>query len=243
MLSVHSVETFGTQDGPGIRLVIFTQGCNFRCLYCHNPDTQESVGQAKPMETSEIIELLERQRPYLKNGGGLTVSGGEPTLQIDGMIDLFIKAKAAGFHTCLDSNGSIYTDQLRELYQVTDLLLLDVKHIDPTIHQKLTGQSNENVLKAAALRESLQSPMWLRYVLVPGWTDQEEYIKSWAQHFQAYQTVEKVEILPYHSMGVFKYEALHRPYYLEDVEPPTPAVINQAKEWMEAYLHVPITTS
>lgn len=243
MLKVHSIETFGTQDGPGIRLVVFTQGCNFRCLYCHNPDTQDLTGQAKSMETNEIIELLERQRPYLKNGGGLTVSGGEPTLQMDGIIDLFQRAKSAGFHTCLDSNGSISTDKLHELYQLTDLLLLDVKHINPVIHQKLTSQPNDNVLRAAELRESLHLPMWLRYVLVPGWTDQEEYVKAWAQRFQAYQTVEKVEILPYHSMGVFKYEALHRPYQLMDVKPPTSESINQIKEWMAAYLHVPITTS
>jgi len=244
MLRVHSIETFGTQDGPGIRLVVFTQGCNFRCLYCHNPDTQAQTSQvAKSMESDEIVNLLERQRSYMKNGGGLTVSGGEPTLQIDGVIDLFEKAKVAGFHTCLDTNGSIVSPRLSELYQLTDLLLLDVKHFDSAMHQKLTGQPNDSVFKSAELRESMHLPMWLRYVLVPGWTDQEEHIKAWAHHFQEYQTVEKVEILPYHSMGVFKYEALHRPYYLEDVKSPTPELINQAKEWMATYIHAPISTS
>jgi len=190
MLKVHSIETFGTHEGPGIRLVVFVQGCNFRCLYCHNPDSQDITGEAREMTSEEIIELLNRQKEYFKNKGGLTVSGGEPTLQVRGMIDLFQKVKEAGFNTVLDTNGSIVSSKVSELYALTDLVLLDVKHINPDLHKKITGHSNESVLHNAKLREESGKPMWLRYVLVPGYSNQEEYLYIWCEHFKNYKQVE-----------------------------------------------------
>lgn len=237
MLKVHSIETFGTQDGPGIRLVVFAQGCNFRCVYCHNPDTQPHVTkESKDMSSDEIIAMLMRQRGYFGSKGGLTVSGGEPTLQMEGLIDLFTKAKAHGFHTCLDTNGAFFNELLKRLYEVTDLVLLDVKHIDPTWHLKVTKQPLDTVLACAKYREETGKPMWLRYVLVPGWTDQPEHIESWARYFQDYQTVEKIEILPYHLLGAHKYDSLGIPNPLAGVKPPSEEIINHTKEIFKRYL-------
>lgn len=238
MLRVHSVETFGTHEGPGIRLVLFLQGCNIRCLYCHNPDTQDLTNSnAKEMSTAQVLELLEKERPYFSRGGGLTVSGGEPTLQAEGLIELFTAAHEAGYHTCLDTNGTIASPLVKKLYDLTDLVLLDVKHIDDGWHRKLTGASNANTLAMAAYRESTGKPMWLRYVLVPGWSDQPEYLEAWAQHFAGYRSVTQVEILPYHTLGVYKYASLGRDYALQDVQPPTATNVETAKKIFSQYLH------
>lgn len=238
MLRVHSVETFGTHEGPGIRLVIFLQGCNIRCLYCHNPDTQGlTTDSTKNMTTEQILELLEKERPYFKRGGGLTVSGGEPTSQAAGLIELFTAAKAVGFHTCLDTNGTIVSPETKKLFDLSDLVLLDVKHINDDWHRKLTGAGNANTLVMAKYRESTGKPMWLRYVLVPGWSDQPEYLEEWGKYFADYQTVEQVEILPYHTLGVYKYEGLGQDYALKNVQPPSPANVDHAKNIFEKYLN------
>jgi pyruvate formate lyase activating enzyme len=257
MLKIHSLDTFGTHDGPGIRLVIFTQGCQFRCVYCHNPDTQAlETKEMKTIETKEIIELLEKERSYFgpclfaeqkaagtKDGlpnfgqtGGLTISGGEPTLQATALTELFKECKKYGFNTCLDTCGAIFDQDVKALYDVTDIVLLDVKHIDPTWHQKLTKASNENTLKNAAYREETGKEMWLRYVLVPGWTDQPEYLEAWAKYFAEYKTVKRVEIIPYHELGVFKYKALGRKYELANVKPPSKLEISKAEEIFKKYL-------
>ncbi len=237
MLSVHSIETFGTHDGPGIRLVVFIQGCLFACAYCHNPDSQLiKSDQAKQVSTKEILELLEKEKPYFGEQGGLTVSGGEPTVQAKELIKLFIAVKEAGFHITLDTCGAIYNQQINELYNLVDLVMLDVKHIDETWHQKLTGHSNTNVLKNAAYREQTGKPLWLRYVLVPGWTDQPEYLEKWAQYFKDFETIERVEILPYHTLGVYKYAELGLPYKLAGVEPATKQQVEQAKQIFDQYL-------
>lgn len=237
MLSVHSIETFGTHDGPGIRLVVFTQGCLFACAYCHNPDSQSiKSDQSKQVSTKEILELLEKEKPYFGEQGGLTVSGGEPTVQAKELTQLFIAVKKAGFHITLDTCGAIYNQQINQLYNLVDLVMLDVKHIDETWHQKLTGHANSNVLKNAAYREQTGKPLWLRYVLVPGWTDQPEYLEKWAQHFKDFRTIERVEILPYHTLGVYKYAQLGLPYKLEGVEPATKQQVEQAKQIFDQYL-------
>lgn len=237
MLNVHSIETFGTHDGPGIRLVVFLQGCMMRCVYCHNPDTQAIISaSAKPYSSEQILELLEKQRPYFGLKGGLTVSGGEPTMQAEGLIDVFTKAKAAGFHVSLDTNGAIYTNTVHQLYELTDVVILDVKHINDKQHRKLTNISNEAVLKNAAYRERSGKPMWLRYVLVPGWTDQPAYLEEWAKHFAGYQTIERVEILPYHTLGVHKYKALNMPYILDGVQPPSSKIVQMAEKIFQKYL-------
>lgn len=234
MLQVHSIETLGTHDGPGIRLVIFMQGCNFLCLYCHNPDTRPQTG-GKSMTSEEILELLEKQRPYFKDNGGLTISGGESLLQREGLLDLFTKAKKAGFNTCLDTNGSILDDDSRKLLEVTDLVLLDVKHIDPVWHLKVTNADNAPVLEFAKYLESINKPVWLRYVLVPGYTNQAEFLEKWGKHFAGYKNIERVEILPFHRYGFYKYQELGIENPLLDCPVPTKEEIQEAKDIFQKY--------
>ncbi|MCK9530701.1 MAG: pyruvate formate-lyase-activating protein [Gammaproteobacteria bacterium] len=237
MLRVHSIETFGANEGPGIRLVVFLQGCPLQCLYCHNPDTQPcDPAMGRLYSNEQILELLEKERPYFIRKGGLTVSGGEPTLQTPGLLELFPLVRERGFHAAIDTNGVIYNPQVNALYDMTDLIILDVKHIDDTWHRKLTGGTNHGVLRNAEYREKSGKPMWLRYVLVPGWTDQLEFLEQWAQHFAGYTTVERVEILPYHTLGVHKYAALGRPYGLEGVAQPSRHRIEQARRIFAAHL-------
>lgn len=233
---VHSLETFGTQDGPGIRLVVFLQGCGFTCVYCQNPDTQSMTNdQVKQWTVDQIIDQLEKMRPYFKNGGGLTVSGGEPTLQAVELVELFTACRQRGFHTALDTGGGIFTEMTQRLYDITDLVILDVKHIDPNWHQKITGAALVNPLRNAEYRESTSKPLWLRYVLVPGWSDQPEHLKAWAKKFHDYRSVERVEILPYHTLGAYKYQLLGKANPLAGVKPPTTKVVNQAKQIFEQY--------
>lgn len=234
MLQVHSIETFGTHEGPGIRLVVFVQGCNFRCLYCHNPDTRP-VKKANGITSEQILELLEKQKPYFKKTGGLTVSGGEALLQRKALIDLFTKAKRAGFHTTLDTNGSILDEDSKKLLKVTDLVLLDVKHIDPVWHMKVTGASNETTLQFAQYLASINKPMWLRYVLVPGYTNQTEFLEKWGQYFGGYQNIERVEILPFHKFGFFKYQELGIENPLLDCPIPTKEEVKEALDIFKKY--------
>ncbi|MCW1949396.1 MAG: pyruvate formate-lyase-activating protein [Candidatus Shapirobacteria bacterium] len=234
MLRVHSIETFGTHDGPGLRLVVFLQGCNIRCLYCHNPDLLDREG-GKLMKRKEIIELAEKQKEYFGEEGGVTVSGGEPTLQPKGLNKLFRSLKRRGIKTALDTNGMITSDEVKKLYKKTDLLLLDVKHIDEKMHIKLTGASNRNVLEMAKYREDTGKPMWIRYVLVPGWNDEEKYLRLLGEYFKDYKTIEKLEILPYHTLGVYKYKELGMKYKLSKVNPPTSENIENARKILSEY--------
>jgi pyruvate formate lyase activating enzyme len=233
-LRVHSYETFGATDGPGIRFVLFLQGCNLRCLYCENPDTQNMKG-GKEMSIEEILELLERQREYFGTKGGLTISGGEPTLQSQNLQKLFKECTKRKIHTALDTNGTIYSKDVLTLYDLTDLVILDVKHIDDKEHLKLTGGSNKNVLKLAEYRENTGKPIWLRYVLVPGYNDQSKYLVQWAQTFKDYKTVERVEILPYHTLGQFKYDLMGKPYHLKDTPTPSKDLIKTTLEIFKKY--------
>lgn len=235
-LKIHSIETFGTGDGPGIRLVVFTQGCLFRCVYCHNPDSQDlATAEMQDLSLAELLELLEKERPYFGIKGGVTFSGGEPTVQADKILEYLPRIQAAGFNVALDTCGGIWSESVNRLYDQTELIILDVKHIDPAWHLKLTGQSNLTVLKNAAYREQTGKPMWLRYVLVPGWTDQPEFLHEWAKTFKDYKTVTRVEILPYHTLGIYKYRQLGRSYQLEGVEPPTLAQIQTAEAIFQEY--------
>jgi len=241
-INVHSVETFGTNDGPGIRLVIFLQGCLFRCLYCHNPDTQKvNSDKAISLSASQIIAKLKKQEPYFGSKGGVTFSGGEPTVQAKELLPICKAIKKAGFHITLDSCGAIHTKTVNQLYDVIDLVLLDVKHIDENWHKKLTRASNTNVLANASYREQTGKDLWLRYVLVPGWTDQPEFLHQWGQHFSKYNSIKRVQLIPYHTLGVYKYQALGIDYALKNVKPPTKQQVSQAQNIFDQYFnHVTI---
>ncbi len=234
-MKIHSLETFGTHEGPGIRLVIFLQGCNFNCAYCHNPDTI-SLNGGRETGVSEIIELLKDQRPYFSNGGGLTVSGGEPTLQAKELIELFKEAKKNNFNTALDTNGSILTNDVKDLLSFTDLALIDLKHFDNDCHQNLTGQGNEKTLQMINFREQSKKPFWIRYVLVPGWTDQTEFLEAMSKYLSQFKYLKRLEILPYHNLGVHKYKELGLKYRLLDVLPANASDVKKAANSFAKYL-------
>lgn len=228
---IHSFESFGTVDGPGIRFVVFMQGCPLRCQYCHNPDTWKIGGEE--YEPSQIVQRVLRYKNYFKNGGGVTISGGEPLLQIDFLIELFTLFKQEGVHTALDTSGVCFSLEKQELFDkllsVTDLVLLDIKHIDKEKHKKLTGKSNENVLAFARYLSEKNIPVWIRHVLVPTITDNDDDLQSLKGFIDELKNVEKVEVLPYHTLGKVKYENLGISYPLEGVCPPTKERIENAK--------------
>ncbi len=216
---VHSTESFGTVDGPGIRFVVFFQGCPMRCLYCHNPDTWQPA-QGMVMTTEEILMQYERYKEFLKSGG-ITATGGEPMLQMGFLTDLFTKAKAKGIHTCLDTSGICFSpenpDACRQLAAVTDLVMLDIKHIDDEKHRRLTGKSNRNILAFAEFLAAEGVPLWIRHVVVPGWTDDAASLEALGHFIGGLKTLKALDVLPYHDMGKAKYEALGMDYPLADV--------------------------
>lgn len=235
MLRIHSIETLGANDGPGLRMVVFTQGCHMRCVYCHNPDTLDLNG-GRFVSLDELVERAVRQKPYFNKKGGVTISGGEPTIHRVVLRELFVRLHAEGIHTCLDTNGLIFDEALKQLYAETDLVMLDIKHIDDQKHRRLTGQSNLTPLAVAAYREQTGKPLWLRYVLVPGWTDDPEDLKHWAAHFANYKSLERVEILPYHPLGAHKWKAMGLPYALEGTQPPSADIKQLAFDTFSAQL-------
>ena len=235
---VHSLESFGSVDGPGVRYVIFLSGCAMRCQFCHNPDTWK-MKTGTEYTADELLEKVCRYRSYWGSKGGITVSGGEPLLQIDFLLELFKKAKKLGIHTTLDTSGNPYTeegewyDKWEELMKYTDLVMLDIKHIDEEQHKILTGQSNKNILAMAQKLSDMGVAMWIRHVLVPGITDKDEYLKKTREFIDTLDTVMKVEVLPYHTLGEYKWKELGIPYKLEGVEPPTKERIENAKKILE----------
>lgn len=231
---IHSFESFGTVDGPGIRFVVFMQGCPLRCLYCHNPDTWGVGGKEYSVE--EVVERILKYKNYFGEKGGVTVSGGEPLLQIDFLIELFTVLKAKGVHTCADTSGATFRQANAEsvkkhekLAEVTDLFLLDIKHIDDDACKKLTGQSNENTLAFARFLSERGKKIWIRQVLVPDYTDDDESLARTRAFIDTLKTVEKVEVLPYHTMGAVKYEKLGMEYPLKGVETPAKERVQNAK--------------
>lgn len=219
---IHSLESFGTVDGPGTRFVVFVQGCPMRCAYCHNPDTWAMEGGTM-MEPAEIIEQYERNRPFYKDGG-LTVTGGEPLMQVDFLIDLFTLAKEHGIHTCIDSSGIAYKKEntafikkLDRLMSLTDLVMLDIKHIDPEKHKELTSQPNDGILAFAEYLEEKQVPVWIRHVVVPGLTDDDKYLFKLGYFIGKLSNLKALDVLPYHTMGEKKYESLGMKYKLHGV--------------------------
>ncbi|MEG1837721.1 MAG: pyruvate formate-lyase-activating protein [Bacteroidaceae bacterium] len=236
-INIHSYESMGTFDGPGLRLVVFLQGCNFRCLYCANPDTITFKG-GTPTEPEKIVQMAFSQKAFFGKKGGITFSGGEPTVQAAALIPLFQELKEKGIHICLDTNGGVWNADVEKLLELTDLVMLDVKEFEPTHHQELTGKSNEQTLATAAWLEEKGKPMWLRYVLVPGYTDSESDIEAWCKHFTDYKNIQRIEILPYHRLGAHKYEALGKPYLLKAVKENTPEQLELARKHFARYFPV-----
>ncbi len=235
MLKLHSIESLGTFDGPGIRLVFFLQGCNFKCLYCANPDTIECK-DGKPYDVESLMQMARNQRPFFGKKGGITVSGGEPLIQAKELIELFKALKAEGFNTCIDTNGSVLNDYVKELLRYTDIVLLDIKEIDEETHRQITGRSNKRTLELARYLHEQNIRTWVRYVLVPGYSDKPEHMHRLGEFLHEMDNVEKIEIQPYHKLGIHKYEALGWEYQLENVEMNSQEQILIAKSIFEQYV-------
>lgn len=231
---VYSTESFGTVDGPGIRFVLFLQGCPLRCKYCHNRDTW-NMKYGKGMSIGEILKQIKRNLTYIKaSNGGVTISGGEPLLQAKFVTKLFCELHKIGVHTAIDTAGSLpITSEIRELLNETDLVILDIKHIDSEKAKNLTGMSNENNLNFAKYCSENDVKMWIRQVLIPGYTDDEKDLKHLKEFIGSLKNVERVEILPYHKLGEYKWKGLGEEYPLEGVEVPTEEEIRKAKEILE----------
>lgn len=219
---IHSLESFGTVDGPGVRFVVFVQGCPMRCAYCHNPDTWAMTGGTM-MEPKEIIAQYERNKGFYRDGG-ITVTGGEPLMQVDFLIDLFTLAKAKDIHTCIDTSGIAFNpdsaqfmQKLDQLMSLTDLVMLDIKHIDPQKHQELTAQPNQRILEFAAYLNEKQIDMWIRHVVVPGLTDDDKYLEELGYFIGQFTNLKALDVLPYHTMGEVKYQKLGMEYKLKGV--------------------------
>ena len=231
---IHSFETFGAVDGPGVRFIIFLKGCNMRCKYCHNPDTWEMAG-GELYNAEEVLQKALRYKNYWVNGGGITVSGGEALLQMDFMIELFELAHKHGIHCTLDTAGNPFTyeepffSKFERLMKVTDLVLFDLKEIDDKVHRYLTGVSNENILACAKYLSDHHIPMWIRHVLVPGITANEEDLQKLREFIDTLDSVERVEVLPYHVLGISKYEKMGISYPLMDTPQPTKEQIETAE--------------
>lgn len=227
---VHSVETFGAVDGPGIRFVLFLQGCHLECKYCHNRDTWDiNGGSYKSLD--ELFDKIIRYKNYIFPNGGVTVTGGEPLLQAKFILELFKKLKKEGIHTCIDTSGIIVlTDDVKEVLKYTDLVLLDIKHIDDEKCKELVGKSNKLELEFAKYLSNNNIPIWIRQVLIPGYTDEEQDLYKLKDFISSLKTVEKVEFLPYHSIGEFKWKKLGFKYPLEGVPQATDKDIARAKK-------------
>lgn len=235
MIRLHSYESLGTYDGPGLRLVVFLQGCNFRCAYCANPDTIDPQGECRLVTEEEILQMAVSEKPFFGKRGGVTFSGGEPTMQARELIPLCRRLKEQGIHICLDTNGSIHTPEVEELWNLADLVLLDIKQFNNLRHKELTNRNNTQTLRTAAWFEEHEKPFWLRYVLVPGISDQEEDIRALGEALGDYRMIQLVEILPYHTLGVHKWEAMGWRSPLAEVRENTPEELERAKRLFEEY--------
>ncbi|MDD4699932.1 MAG: pyruvate formate-lyase-activating protein [Oscillospiraceae bacterium] len=223
---VHSIETFGALDGPGIRYILFLQGCPLKCLYCHNPDALETnSGTIKSVD--EVLNDVVRYKSFL-SGGGITLSGGEPLLQSDFCEELIDKAHVLGFHVAIDTSGGMPLSVCKNVIEKADLLLLDIKAIDAELCRKISGQDNSNALKILNLREQLKKPVWIRHVVVPGLTLDKNHLTALADYLMPFKCVERIDLLPFHKLGEYKWENMKRKYELWDTPTPTNEEMKEA---------------
>lgn len=230
--NIHSLESCGTVDGPGIRFVVFMQGCPMRCQYCHNPDTW-TTEENKRVSVEEILKRFDSVKEFLQNGG-ITVTGGEPMMQIEFVTELFKSAQTKGIHTALDTSGVLFnrnnTEKVDELLKYTNLVLLDLKHIDDEEHKKLTAHSNKNILDFAKYLSEKNIPMWVRHVVIPTITFNEEYLAQLGKFLHGLKNIKAIDVLPYHNMAIPKYENLGIDYPLKDIPPLTKAEALKARD-------------
>lgn len=235
---IHSIESFGSVDGPGLRYIIFVAGCPLRCKFCHNPDTWDMMrGTLRSPE--ELIEESLSCQSYWGRRGGITVSGGEPLMQLDFLVDLLTVAKEHGINTCIDTAGGPFTrkepwfSKFRTLMELTDTVMLDIKHIDPEEHVKLTGSGNDNIQDMFRYLDSIGKAVWIRHVLVPGISDDDAFLTRTRDFIRTLSNIRRVEILPYHTLGVGKYKELGIPYPLDGVPSPSPERVENARRILE----------
>lgn len=235
---IHQLESFGSVDGPGVRFIIFFAGCPLRCKYCHNPDTWDMM-KGKQYTADELLDEAITCREYWGTKGGITVSGGEPLAQIDFLLELFTKAKERGINTCIDTAGGPFTregewfEKFKQLMNVTDVLLMDIKHINEEEHIKLTGHTGKNIIEMFCYLDEINKPVWIRHVLVPGITDNDEYLIQTRDFIRTLGNVQRVEVLPYHGLGAMKYKDLGIDYVLKDTNSPTAERVQNARKILE----------
>lgn len=235
---IHSFESFGAADGPGVRFIVFFSGCPLRCKFCHNPDTWNMTDGQK-YTAQEVFDRAYRCKPYWKDSGGITVSGGEPLMQIDFLIELFTLAKAKGVNTCIDTSGGPYTEEgpwfekFQQLMKLTDIVLMDIKHIDEEQHIELTGRTGKNIISMFRYLDKINKPIWIRHVLTPGITDNDQYLEQTRDFIRTLSNVYRVEILPYHGLGEMKYKKLGMDYILKGTDSPSKERVENARKILE----------
>lgn len=231
--NIHSVETFGTLDGPGIRYVIFLQGCPLKCKFCHNPDTWD-VNLGKQQTVDELIGDILKYRSFIKKGG-VTFTGGEPLMQAEFVTEAIKRCKKLGIHTCIDTSGSTHLSVCSDALDEVDLVLLDIKHIDTDKCKELTGMGNENALKMLDYLEQIKKEVWIRHVVVPGYTEDYETLETMAKYLSKYTVISKIELLPFHKMGEYKWENMGLSYEISDTKEPTKESMEKIKKIFEKY--------
>lgn len=231
---IHSIESMGLVDGPGVRFIVFFQGCHLRCQYCHNPDTWSVTGKSQELSAAELVRKISRFKTYYKRGGGVTFSGGEPLLQKDFLLETLRLCKEEGIHTCLDTAGC-GVGSYEEILEYTDLVLLDIKHYTREGYLKVTGVEADESLRFIEAVQKKETPLWLRHVVVPGLTDGEKHLEGLEKYLRTFKNVQKIELLPYHVLGVHKYKTLGLSYPLDGVEPMEP---QKLADWQIRMNHI-----
>lgn len=232
---IHSIETMGTVDGPGIRYVIFMQGCPMRCIFCHNRDAWDPRG-GKEISVEDLVKDIKKYVDFMKfSGGGVTATGGEPVLQAEFVYELFTRVKEMGLNTVMDTSGFVEASKISNLLEVTDLVLLSIKHVNEAMHEKITGVGNQKVFKFIDYLQRMEKRLWIRHVIIPGYTNDQESLRNLAEMLKGYHNIELIDILPYHNMGAYKWESMGLEYPLKDVPLPEKEDIEMAKNIFKEY--------